>query len=115
MNCAAGSPPHTHLRGSHRRCDRRAPGSKGGPARHPVYGTAPDRSGRGYATRAVQLTANWLLHEQRASMVGLRIDVGNTASQRVAAAAGCTAAATIRSYVPGTGETYDFRFVLRRH
>jgi RimJ/RimL family protein N-acetyltransferase len=77
--------------------------------------TAPDRSGRGYATRAVQLTANWLLHEQRASMVGLRIDVGNTASQRVAAAAGCTAAATIRSYVPGTGETYDFRFVLRRH
>jgi RimJ/RimL family protein N-acetyltransferase len=81
-----------------------------------VYGIAPDRRGRSYAARAAQLTAHWLLHEQHASMVELRIDAGNTASQRVAAAAGFTRAGTIRSHLPATGETYDdLRFVLRRH
>ena len=81
-----------------------------------VYGIAPDRRGRGYATRAARLTAHWLLHEQHASMVELRIGAGNTASQRVAAAAGFTPTGTIRSHVPATGETYDdLRFVLRRH
>ena len=81
-----------------------------------VYGIAPDRRGRGYAARAAQLTAHWLLRDQHASMVELRIGADNTAGQRVAAAAGFTPAATIRSHLLATGETYDdLRFVLRRH
>jgi RimJ/RimL family protein N-acetyltransferase len=81
-----------------------------------AYGIAPDNRGRGYATGATRLTANWLLHELHASMVELRIDPGNAASQRVAAAAGFTPAGTVRSHVRATGETYDdLRFVLRRH
>ena len=81
-----------------------------------VYGIAPDRRGRGYATRAARLTAHWLLHEQHASTVELRIDADNTASQRAAAAAGFTPAGTIQSHVPAADETYDdLRFVLRRH
>jgi RimJ/RimL family protein N-acetyltransferase len=81
-----------------------------------TYGIAPDRRGRGYATRAARLAARWLLREGRASTVELRIDAGNTASQRVAVAAGFTPAGTIRSHVPATGETYnDLRFIMRQH
>ena len=80
-----------------------------------TYGIAPDR-GRGYATRAARLAARWLLHEGHASTVELRIDAGNTASQRAAAAAGFPPAGTIRSHVPATGETYnDLRFIMRQH
>ena len=80
------------------------------------YGIAPDRHGRGYATRAARLAARWLLHERHASLVELRIDAGNTASQRTALAAGFTPAGTVRSRVSATGETYrDLRFVMRRH
>jgi RimJ/RimL family protein N-acetyltransferase len=79
------------------------------------YGIAPDRRGRGYATRAVRLAARWLLHERHARVAELRIAAGNTASQRVALAAGFTPAGTVQSHVPATGETYtDLRFVLRR-
>ena len=81
-----------------------------------TYGIAPDRRGRGYATRAARLAARWLLREGHASTVELRIDAGNMASQRVAVAAGFTPAGTIRSHVPATGETYnDLRFIMRQH
>jgi RimJ/RimL family protein N-acetyltransferase len=81
-----------------------------------TYGIAPDRRGRGYAARAARLAARWLLHEGHASTVELRIDVGNTVSQRVAVAAGFTPAGTIRSHVPATGETYnDLCFIMRQH
>jgi RimJ/RimL family protein N-acetyltransferase/ketosteroid isomerase-like protein len=79
-----------------------------------AYGVAPDRRGRGYATRAARLTARWLLHDGHASMVELRIGPANTASQRVAAAAGFTLARPIGSPVPATGKTGDYlRFVMR--
>lgn len=81
-----------------------------------TYGIAPDRRGGGYATRAARLAARWLLDEGPASMVELRIDADNTASHRVAVAAGFTPAGTIRSHVPATGETYnDLRFIMRQH
>lgn len=79
------------------------------------YGIAPDRRRRGYATRAVRLTARWLLRERHAREVELRIAAGNTASQCVALAAGFTPAGTVRSRVPATGESYDdLRLVLVR-
>ena len=79
-----------------------------------VYGVAPAHRDRGYATRAVRLTARWLLDEGHAGLVELRIDQANSASQRVAAAAGFAAAGTVQSQVPATGETCtDLRFVKR--
>ncbi len=62
----------------------------------------------------MRLTARWLLDEGHASLVELRIGQANSASQRVAAAAGFTAAGTVHSHVPATGETHtDLRFVMR--
>jgi len=80
------------------------------------YGVAPDRRGRGYATRAARLTARWLLHDGHASMIELRIGSANTASQRVAAAAGFTLARETGSPAPATSKTGDdLCFVMRQH
>jgi RimJ/RimL family protein N-acetyltransferase len=80
-----------------------------------AYGIAPDRRGRGYATRAMRLAARWLLSEGHAGTVELRIDPGNTASQRAAVSAGFTPAGTVRSHVSVAGETYDdLRYVMPR-
>ena len=67
-------------------------GDRGDPGCRACLQDRPHRRGRGYATRAAQLTAQLLLHEQNASMAELRVGAGNTASQRVAAAAGFTPA-----------------------
>jgi RimJ/RimL family protein N-acetyltransferase len=90
-------------------------GDRGGGAIELAYGVAPDRRGRGYATRAARLAARWLLHEGRASMVELRIGSASTASQRVAVAAGFTLARAVRPHVPAAGKADDqLRFVMRR-
>jgi len=79
-----------------------------------AYGVAPDHRGRGYASGAARLAARWLLADGLARQVELRIDPGNTASQRAAAAAGFSPAGTVTSRVPATGESYtDVRFVMR--
>jgi [ribosomal protein S5]-alanine N-acetyltransferase len=79
-----------------------------------AYGVAPDHRGRGYASAAARLAARWLLASGLAREVELRIDPGNVASQRAAAAAGFSPAGTVTSEVPGTGESYtDLRFVMR--
>ena len=79
-----------------------------------AYGVAPDYRGRGYATAAARLAARWLLAGGLAREVELRIDPGNIASQRAAAAAGFSPAGTVTSEVPATGESYhDLRFVMR--
>jgi RimJ/RimL family protein N-acetyltransferase/ketosteroid isomerase-like protein len=77
------------------------------------YGVAPDQRGRGYATHAARLAARWLLDDGLADRVELRIGQDNTASQRVAAAAGFCPAGTVTSQARGTGESFeDLRFVL---
>jgi RimJ/RimL family protein N-acetyltransferase/ketosteroid isomerase-like protein len=79
-----------------------------------AYGVAPDHRGRGHASAAARLAARWLLADALAREVELRIDRGNTASQRAAAAAGFSPAGTVTSWVPATGESYtDLRFVMR--
>ena len=91
-------------------------GDRGGRVVELAYGVAPDRRGRGYATRAARLAARWLLHDGHVSMVELRIGSANTASQRVAAAVGFTRARAIRSHVPAAGKADDdLRFVMRHH
>ncbi len=78
-----------------------------------VYGVAPDRRGRGYASRAARLAARWLLAEGLAGQVELRIGRDNIESQRVAAAAGFRPAGRVVSQVAATGERYDdLRFVM---
>jgi len=77
-----------------------------------AYGVAPAHRGRGYATRAVRLTARWLLDEGHAGLVELRIGQANSASQRVAAAAGFTAAGTVQSQVPATCACRESRLRL---
>jgi RimJ/RimL family protein N-acetyltransferase len=79
------------------------------------YGIAPGHRRRGYATRATQLAAQWLLRTGEADLVELRIGSDNIASQGVASAAGFVPAGTVRCYVPATGRTYeDLRFILVR-
>jgi RimJ/RimL family protein N-acetyltransferase len=75
------------------------------------YGIAPDRRGRGYATSAVRLVAQWLLQDRHADLVELSIDPANTASQRTALAAGFTREAVQPGKPPGTFD--DLRFVMR--
>lgn len=77
-----------------------------------VYGLAPGRRGRGYASGAAGLVARWLLADRLAREVELRIGRSNVESQRVAAAAGFVLAGSVVSSVEATGETYDdLRFV----
>ena len=75
------------------------------------YGIAPDWRGRGYATSAVRLVAQWLLQDRHADLVELSIDPANTASQRTALAAGFTREAVQPGRPPGTYD--DLRFVMR--
>ena len=79
-----------------------------------AYGVAPDHRGRGGGVAAARLAARWLLADGLAREVELRIDPGNTASQRAAATAGFSPAGTVTSRGPATGERYtDVRFVMR--
>ena len=78
-----------------------------------VYGVAPDHRGRGHASAATRLVADWLLSEGLARQVELRVDKELMVSQRVAVKAGFAAAGTVLSHVPRTGETYeDLRYIL---
>ncbi len=52
------------------------------------YGIAPDWRGRGLATRATTLATSWLIAEQRARAVELRVGRAHRESQRVAEKAG---------------------------
>lgn len=77
------------------------------------YGIAPDRRGRGYATSAARLAAQWLLHDRHADRVELRIDRANAASQRAALAAGFVPAGTVQSHAGAHQEAGDnLRFVM---
>lgn len=78
-----------------------------------IYGIAPRWRGRGLATRAVRLAAQWALSLPCVTTAELRIDQGMSASQHVAVNAGFTLAGTVTQFVPGTGETFeDLRYVL---
>jgi RimJ/RimL family protein N-acetyltransferase len=79
-----------------------------------IYGIAPRWRGRGLASRAVRLTAQWVLTQPGVTAVELRIDQDHNASQHVAANAGFAVAGTVTQFVPGTGETFeDLRYVLK--
>lgn len=79
------------------------------------YGVAPHARGRGIATRATRLVAEWALSEGGFEQVELRIDKQHRESQRVAEKAGFRFAERFLTYIEGTGKTAeDLLFVRTR-
>ncbi|HBW17786.1 MAG: GNAT family N-acetyltransferase [Streptosporangiaceae bacterium] len=77
-----------------------------------VFGVAPSWRGRGLATRAVVLAADWLIRERGAAIVELRIAPDSPACQRVAAKAGFRAAGTVSGVIEATGqEVENLRYI----
>lgn len=78
-----------------------------------IFGIAPRWRGRGMASRAVRLAAQWALSVPGVRAVELRIDQDMIECQRVAVNAGFVVAGTVTQFVPGIGETFeDLRYVL---
>jgi len=78
-----------------------------------VFGIAPPRRGRGLATRAVVLAADWLIRERDAATVEIRIDPDSPACQRVAVKAGFSPAGTVTSIHAATGRAAkDLRYLI---
>jgi len=80
-----------------------------------VYGIAPNRRRRGFASEAARLVAEWLLDSGLAIEVELRIAKTHTVSQRVAEKAGFRVSGTVTTDVAATGQTYeDLRYLFAR-
>jgi RimJ/RimL family protein N-acetyltransferase len=71
------------------------------------YWMKREARGRGAATRALRLLAEWAFAELDAGRVQLLTEPDNVASQRVAEKAGFTRDATLRSYLVLKGERRD--------
>ncbi len=78
------------------------------------YGTAPGWRGRGMASRATRLAAEWAGRQPSVHTVEARIDQGAGASERVAVNAGFVLADTMTHSDPGTGETVEMRYIMDR-
>lgn len=72
-----------------------------------AYGVAPPARGRGIATRAARIAADWALTDGTFAQVELRIGSGHTHSRRVAEKAGFRFQERFLTYVEGTGETCE--------
>ena len=78
-----------------------------------IFGIAPRWRGRGLASRAVRLAAQWALRLPGVTAIELRIDQDHRASQHVATNAGFALAGTVTQFVPATGDTFeDLRYIL---
>jgi RimJ/RimL family protein N-acetyltransferase len=73
------------------------------------YSLLPEGRGRGYATRAVRLVAEWVFDELGIGRLQARTAVGNTASERVLGRAGFQREGIARSgcMLPVTGVRHD--------
>ena len=78
------------------------------------YGTAPDWRGRGLASRATRLAAQWVAKQPSVRTVEVLIGEGQRASERVAVNAGFVLADTIPRSDPDTGETIQLRYITDR-
>jgi RimJ/RimL family protein N-acetyltransferase len=78
------------------------------------YGTAPDWRGRGLASRATRLAAQWVARQSSVRTVEVLIDEGQRAGERVAVNAGFVLADTIPRSDPDTGETVQLRYIMDR-
>jgi RimJ/RimL family protein N-acetyltransferase len=71
------------------------------------YAVGPDARGRGIATQALRLVVAWLFRETSCERLQLLTNIGNRASERVAAKAGFRAEGVLRSYLSQRGERQD--------
>ena len=78
------------------------------------YGTAPDWRGRGLASRATRLAAQWVARQPSARTVEVLIDQGDRASEQVAVNAGFVLAETMARSDPVAGETVQLRYIMDR-
>ena len=77
------------------------------------YGVAPYARGRGIASRAVRLAAEWALAQGGFDRVELKIARSHYESQRVAEKAGFRFVERFQTYVEGTGETFEDLLYIR--
>jgi RimJ/RimL family protein N-acetyltransferase len=78
------------------------------------YGTAPGWRGRGLASRATRLAAQWAARQPGVHTVEARIDEGDRAGERVAVNAGLVLAETITHSDPDAGNTVQMRYIMDR-
>jgi len=78
------------------------------------YGTAPDWRGRGLASRATRLAAQWVARQPSVRTVEVLIDEGQRASERVAVNAGFVLDETLPRSDPGEGENVQLRYIMDR-
>jgi len=78
------------------------------------YGTAPGWRGRGLASRATRLAAQWLARQPSVRTVEVLIDQGQRASERVAVNAGFILADTMPRSGPGAGQRVQLRYIMDR-
>lgn len=79
-----------------------------------TYGTAPSWRGRGLASRATRLAAQWVAKQPGVHTVETLIDQGQSASERVAVNAGFVLADTMTRSDPATGKTVQLRYIMDR-
>lgn len=79
-----------------------------------TYGTAPSWRGRGLASRATRLAADWVAQQPSVRTVETVIDQGQRACERVAVNAGFVLADTMTRTDPGSGETAQLRYIMQR-
>jgi RimJ/RimL family protein N-acetyltransferase len=72
-----------------------------------AVGVAPPWRGQGLATRALRLTATWLIRDRGIQEVELRISRDHAVSKRVAVRAGFDLAGTVRQVIEATSQGYD--------
>jgi RimJ/RimL family protein N-acetyltransferase len=78
------------------------------------YGTAPDWRGRGLASRAARLAAQWVARQPAVRTVEVLLDQDQRASERVAVNAGFVLAETVPRSGPGAGGAVQLRYIMDR-
>jgi RimJ/RimL family protein N-acetyltransferase len=79
-----------------------------------TYGTAPGWRGRGLASRATRLAAQWVAKQPGVRTVETLIGQDQRASERVAVNAGFVLADTMTRSGPVTGQTVQLRYIMNR-
>ena len=79
-----------------------------------TYGTAPGWRGRGLASRATRLAAEWAAGQPSVRTVETLIDEGQRACERVAVNAGFVLSDTIAPSDPDEGDTVQLRYIMER-
>ena len=77
-------------------------------------GRAPRWRGRGLASHAIRLAAQWVARQPGVHTVETLIDQGQSASERVAVNAGFVLADRMTRSDPVTGETVQLRYIMDR-